>query len=78
MKKSEAEPILRRLSHDWREARGLPLPCGDPAVYYSFSDFKSWLEEKRLGHYLNFWSTGGAEDAAERWFDQEMRQTWRN
>lgn len=78
MKKSEAEPILRRLYHQWREDRHLPLPSGDPAVHYSFIDFKSWLEEKHLGNYLKFRSTGGADDEAERWFDQEMRQAWRN
>jgi hypothetical protein len=78
MKKSEAEPAIRQLCHQWREARDLPIPAGDPAVHYSFSDFKTWLAEKHYSHYLDFRSVMGPEEDAERWFDQEMRQTWRN
>jgi hypothetical protein len=81
MKKADAEQALRILCHEWCEARGLPAPTGDPAIHYSFSDFKTWLREKHYSNYLDFRSFGGAagaDAAAERWFDQEMQQTWRN
>lgn len=76
MKKSEAEPKIRHLCDVWREARGLPLPDG--AFHYSFSDFKTWLASEGYSHYLRFRSRTSAAGDAERWFDQEMRQTWRN
>jgi len=77
MKKSESEPTLRHLCHQWREERNHPLP-GHSDMHYSFSDFKTWLREKGHSHYLDFRSVMGADEDAERWFDQEMRQTWRN
>jgi hypothetical protein len=75
MKKAEAEAAIRRLCDVWREARGLPLPDG--AFHYSFLDFKAWLASKGYSHYLRFRSSTANSDA-EHWFDQEMRQTWRN
>ena len=44
----------------------------------SFRAFKTWLEKKRYSHYLDFRSTEGPHRAAEWWFDQEFKQTWRN
>jgi len=78
MKKTEAEPAIRQLCHKWRETRCLPIPAGGPSTHYSFSDFKTWLGEKHYSHYLNFRSVMGPEYDAEHWFDQEMKQTWRN
>ena len=80
MKKAEAETALRGLAHTWREEKGYPLPGTTefPGFHYSFSAFESWLSEKHYSHYLDFRSTGGARDCAERWFDQEMQQAWRN
>jgi hypothetical protein len=78
MKKNDAERAIRQLSGAWRDERGLPFPAGDPAVHYSFSDFTTWLDEKHYSHYLNFRSVMGPREDAEHWFDQEMRQTWRN
>ena len=76
MTKKEAEPIIRRLIHEWRAEQGLPLPPSDH--HYSFSGFKAWLDNKGYGHYLKFRSTMGADYDAEMWFDQETKQTWRN
>ncbi len=76
MKKAEAETAIRRLCHEWREARGLPLPDGE--AYYSFPDFKTWLGEKHYSHCLNFRSSTSASGDAGRWFDEEMKQGWRN
>jgi hypothetical protein len=76
MTKKEAEPIIRSLCHTWREERGLPLPPSDH--HYSFSDFTSWLDSRGYSYCMNFRSTGGSQYAVEMWFDQEMKQTWRN
>ena len=72
MKKSESEPIVRRLAKDWFAT----LPK-DKQEHPNFSSFKEWLSEKHYSHYLNFRSTGGADDAAERWVDDELGQNWR-
>jgi len=77
MNKTEVEPVIRQLCHEWREARGLPVPP-DGATLYSFADFKAWSREKHYAHYLDFRSEAGAAEDTERWFDQEMKQTWRN
>ena len=76
MKKDEAEKAIRLLSSKWRAARELPLPPSDH--HYSFSDFTRWLGEQGYSHVLDFRSTVGAHESAEIWFDQEMKQTWRN
>jgi hypothetical protein len=76
MKKKECETAIRALSHQWREARGLPPPDG--TTQYSFSDFKTWLQEKHCSSYLDFRSVRGADGDAEDWFDREMKQAWRN
>jgi hypothetical protein len=76
MKKSECEPIIRHLCHEWREELGHPLPDG--MAQYSFSDFKAWLREKHYSSYLDFRSLEGADEAAKRWFNQEMKQAWRD
>jgi hypothetical protein len=75
MKKDESEKAIRHLCHEWGQLRGIePGSVKQP----SFSDFKSWLREKGYSHYLNFRSVMGPEEDAERWFDQEFKQTWRN
>lgn len=75
MKRAECEKAIRSLVHEWAKARGIPIP---PVEQPSFSDFKSWLNQNGYSHYLNFRSVMGPEEDAERWFDQELRQTWRN
>jgi len=34
-------------------------------------------QRESYSRYLNFKSVGGADDAAERWFDDELGQNWR-
>ncbi|MDG4874163.1 hypothetical protein P9273_03500 [Mesorhizobium sp. WSM4935] len=75
MKKDEAEKAIRYLCHEWAKDRGLTITATDEP---SFSDFKSWLREKGYSGYLEFRSTMGPLEDAERWFDQEFKQTWRN
>lgn len=75
MKKTEAEPAIRHLVHEWAETVGIePGSLRQP----SFSTFKSWLTEKGYSHYLRFRSVRGPDGDAEQWFDEELRQTWRN
>lgn len=75
MTKEECEKAIRHLCHEWAKVRGIPSkPVGQP----SFSDFTTWLSEKGYSHYLNFRSTGGPRYTAERWFDEEFGQTWRD
>lgn len=71
MKKDDAEKAIRYLCGQWANEE----PPGD---HPSFSRFKAWLRRKGYGGYLDFRSVGGADYAAEMWFDQEFKQTWRN
>lgn len=75
MKKSDAEQAFPELCRLWREARELPPPDG--SIHFSFTDFKTWLREKHYSRYLDFRSRD-AEGDAERWFNREMRQAWRD
>jgi hypothetical protein len=75
MKKDKCEKAIRHLCHEWGRLRGIePASKTQP----SFSDFKSWLRDNGYSNYLNFRSVMGPEEDAERWFDQEFKQTWRN
>lgn len=71
MTKPEAEKIVRALCHDWRREQGEPAPA-----LLDFSAFRPWLLARRPDA-LDFRSRGGAARDAERWFDDEMRQAWR-
>jgi hypothetical protein len=75
MKKSEAEPIIHHLSHQWAQATGFDPASG---AQPSFPAFTSWLAAKGYLHYLNFRSVRGAHGDVEQWFDEELHQTWRN
>ncbi len=72
MKKAEAEEAIRSLCHTWADTL-----TPQQREYPSFGSFTSWMRASGYGHYLDFRSTGGANDAAEWWFDQELKQTWR-
>lgn len=75
MTKDEAEKAIRYLCHEWANERAVGRTVEAPA---SFPNFKAWLLSKGYGHYLNLRSVAGAHEDAERWFDQEFKQTWRN
>lgn len=72
MKKDEAETALRSLCHDWAREAGVQQQVGK---LHSFAAFRSWLEHRGHGHYLDFRSVRGARADAETWFDQEMGQS---
>lgn len=75
MKRSEAELAIRALVHQWAAKAGIEVGSSKQP---SFTAFKRWAEAEGYGGYFVFRSTMGALDDAERWFDQELRQTWRN
>ena len=75
MKKGECEAAIRRLTHDWARATRFEVSSGEMP---SFSAFTDWLRAGDYGHYLEFRSARDPLDDAELWFDQELKQTWRN
>ena len=72
--KAEAETAIRRLCREWANETGA---LAKPDAHPSYSDFTSWLHAKGFGYLLQFRSRMGAREDVERWFDQELRQTWR-
>jgi hypothetical protein len=73
--KGASERAIRNLVHDWTKETGFIVESGEMPLY---SRFKSWAEIKGFGHYFVFRSDSGADFSAESWFDQELKQTWRN
>lgn len=75
VKRSEAEPAIRHLARQWAEQNGIKMGS---TTQPSFSDFRRWAEGEGYSAYFRFRSTMGALDDAERWFDQELGQGWRD
>lgn len=75
MKRSEAEPGIRALASQWAQETGVQVSSPEQP---SFSAFRRWADAQGFGGYFVFQSTMGALDDAERWFDQELQQAWRN
>lgn len=75
MKRSEAEPAIRHLVHQWAKEAGVAVGSTEQP---SFSAFRRWASERGHSAYFTFRSTMGALEDSERWFDQEMGQSWRN
>ena len=73
MKKSEVEPAIRYLCHQWRKDRGFEAVPNDQL---SFSDFYLWLETNH-SPYLRFRTTTSVRYDIEMWFDQVFGQAWR-
>ena len=75
VKRPEAERAIRQLTHEWAAAHGVqPGSVEMP----SFSTFHRWVLGRGGAAYFQFRSTLGPLDDAESWFDQELRQAWRN
>lgn len=72
MKKSERERIVRGLAREWLKTQ--PTAAHS---HPSFRDFSFWLKEHQPT-VLQFKSAMGPLEDAERWFDSEFRQSWRN
>lgn len=73
MKKAECETAIRQLARDWAATQPQT-----PEWHPSFGDFKTWLVNHGFGHYLNFRSEMPASDEAQRWFNDELKQAWRD
>ena len=75
VKKPEAEQAIRQLTHEWAVANDIqPGSIEMP----SFSAFQRWVSGRGGAAYFQFRSTRGPLEDAEDWFDQELRQAWRN
>jgi hypothetical protein len=72
MRKSEAERLIRTAVHDWVRETKLDRSVGKTP---SFLAFKGWLLA-RWPDALSFNSVGGAQYAAEMWFDEELGEKW--
>ncbi len=75
MKKSDAEAAIRLLCHKSAAATAFQPESGEMP---SFRAFCSWLKDNNYGHYLDFRSRYDKEADAEQWFDEELKQMWRN
>jgi hypothetical protein len=75
--KPEAENAIRDFATKW--FRQTHSGVADPStVMPSFADFVSWILYQGYGDCLQFRSVAGPLEDAERWFDEELKQTWRN
>lgn len=73
--KAECEKAIRYLSTEWAKTQ----PDRHNSDWHpSFIAFCRWLDANGYGHNLNFRSVMGPLEDAEQWFDQELKQTWRN
>ena len=75
MKRTEAERAIRPLVRKWAKETGVQHEQEEVPEYL---EFRSWVNSQGYGHYLTFRSTMGAFEDAERWFDEELGQAWRN
>jgi hypothetical protein len=74
MTKAECEKAIRSLVHDWAKLRGVNV---GQAEMPSFSDFFGWVTDN-YPRCLQFRTTTSVRYDVEMWFDQELKQTWRN
>jgi hypothetical protein len=72
MKKSECEKAIRHLARQW-----CAVLTPEQRSHPSWLTFKEWLAEKGYSGYLNFRSVAGPDYDAEKWFDDELGQSWR-
>jgi len=75
--KPEAEKAIRSLATKWFK-HAHPGISDRSTVMPSFEDFVSWARDAGYGHNFEFRSSIGQMEDAELWFDQELKQTWRN
>lgn len=70
--KWESEQIVRWTCHDWLREQ----PEAE-REHPSFANFRAWLET-RCPSVFTFRSRADPLYDAEMWFDDELRQRWRN
>jgi hypothetical protein len=76
MKKAEAQQAISALVEAWAKATGQPMPP-DGKYHYSFSGFFNWVQNN-YPSYTDFRAVPNARYVMEMWFDDEMKQAWRN
>lgn len=74
-KKAGAERAIRQLAHEWADAQGIQPGSAEMP---SFVAFHRWAVDRGGAAYFQFRSLRGPLEDAESWFDQELRQAWRN
>lgn len=74
-KKADCEKAIRDLTTKWMKTQP---DQRNPNWHPSFIEFRDWLNANGYGHFLNFRSVMGAPEDAEHWFNQELKQTWRD
>ena len=75
MKKADAEKAIRSAVTKWARKAGVKV--GQPEMPI-FEEFVQWMHIEGYGHYFEFRSVMGPMADAEQWFDEELKQTWRN
>ena len=73
MKRPECKLAIYRLAVEWAETQDKP-----DNWHPSFGAFVSWLKQNGHGQCLEFRSVMGAAYDAEQWFDDALKQGWRN
>lgn len=76
MKKGEAEDMMPHFIDKWAKETGEPWPP-DGKYHYLFSSFWTWLENSHRP-YTQFRAVPNARYVAEMWFDDYVKQAWRN
>lgn len=74
MTKDHAKVGIRWYARDWWMLEGSKRKGEAP----SFLAFREWLERENKADYLKFRSRSGPLDDAERWFQEELGQVWRD
>ena len=74
MKKAEAERNHRVLIHEWASEVGFSPESGAQPCFLAYKD---WARNKS-NELFSFRSAAGADYDVEMWFDEELKQTWRN
>jgi hypothetical protein len=76
MKNAEVRSALPTLIDRWAEATKQPMPP-DGKFHYSFVGFWTWLQNNHSS-YTKFRAEPNARYVMEMWFDDHMKQAWRN
>lgn len=74
MSKPESEKAIRSLCTTWYGTLTAEEDKSDP----SYSAFKQWAFDNNHSDLWKFRSRMPVDDVVEMWFDQKLKQTWRN
>jgi len=73
MKRPECKAAIPILAQEWARTQDQPV-----GWHPSFGEFVSWLKQNGQDHYLDFRSRMDPLYDAEQWFDDALKQKWRN